>query len=84
MAQVQVPQQPGPTRARFEFAARTHRERIHSEVSDKPGARRCQEKMNMERTFFIEDYFADCFCSLKTMLFGCVPFLRQSSTYNTK
>lgn len=58
MAHLQVPQQPGPTRARFEFAARAHRERIHSEVSDKPGARRCQEKMNIGLTFFHRGLFS--------------------------
>jgi len=54
MDQLPVPLPPRPTRARFEFAARAHREKIHSAVSDKACGNQCQEKNDFPDDFFLK------------------------------
>src|SRR6267378_243355 len=88
--QLWVPPHPIPTRARFDFAARTHRERIHSVVFDPPnfGAsrelisstqRNVKKRMALRVIFFAPNYFAVILCAGKSMWLGCSPFRRHSS-----
>jgi hypothetical protein len=89
------PLKPRPPRARFEFAARTHREnslRYCAYIDRFSVARElisrdalcCQEKTDIQSIFLGESYFVAFFPSGKTMFRGCSPLRRHSSMYSTR
>ena len=80
--QLGVPPHPFPTRARFDFSARTHRERIHSVVCDPTqiGAAReliscMQQNVNNKERFFQNGrLFRMTFLWRKQHVAGLLPF----------
>jgi hypothetical protein len=90
-----VPPRPIPTRARFDFVDRTHRERIHSVVFDPTqiGVAReliscmqhnVKKRMAFGVIFSGENYFRSFIGTGNSMWLGCSPFRRHSSMYNTR